>query len=642
MYSVLTMLDLAADSFGTKTYVSNKENDDWKDYSFLKVRELSTYVGSFLLNIGIEKEDNIVILSEGRSKWVIAELGIIAAGAVSVPLSIKLQNEEIPFRFNHSEAKAVFISKNYIEKLLAKSSEFENKNLFYLYIDDDKEHFIEQAKKIGIDESKIFSFKEILEQGEKAYNENQAKLDSIKNNMCFNDTVTISYTSGTTGNPKGIMLTHRNYWANCNDAIDTFKVPENFKTLLILPCDHSFAHTVGIFAALIRGISLYFVDARGGGMNALKNIPKNMTETNSDFLLTVPALTGNFISKIKDGVEQKGGFISGLFNKGLKAGIKIHGNTFNKTCPFLNLFNYPVYILAKTLIFKKVKEIWGSDIKYFVGGGALLDIYQQEFFYSLGVPVFQGYGLTEAAPIISANTPFIHKLGTSGKVLPSVLCRIIDEEGKEMPKGEKGQIIVKGENVMKGYFKNPEETAKTIIDGWLYTGDLGFFDKDNFLVVTGREKALLISDDGEKYSPEEIEEAIINNSEFIEQVMLYNDHKKITSSLITLNKEKLEKHIKSKNIKNETEVISEITKSLHNFKENKNYKGKFPEKWIPSTYQIIEEAFSDKNQMINSTMKMVRHRITEHYKDEIDFMYSKDGNKPDNDRNKTAINSYIR
>jgi len=641
MHSVLTMLDLAAEKFGTKTYVSNKENDSWKDYSFLKVRELSTYVGSFLLSNNIEKEDNIVILSEGRSKWVIAELGIITAGAVSVPLSIKLQNEEIPFRINHSEAKAIFISKNYIEKLFTKSNEFENKNIIYLYLDTDKDYFVEQAKKYGISEDKIFSFEEILEQGEKSYTKNQAELENIKNNMCFNNTVTISYTSGTTGNPKGIMLTHKNYWANCNDAIDIFKVPENFKSLLILPCDHSFAHTVGIFAALLRGISLYFVDARGGGMNALKNIPKNMTETNSDFLLTVPALTGNFMNKIKDGVEQKGGFISGLFNKGIKSGITIHGNTYNKVCPFKKVINFPIYILAKLLIFKKVKEIWGSDIKYFVGGGALLDIYQQEFFYSLGVPVFQGYGLTEAAPIISANTPFIHKLGTSGKVLPSVVCHIVDDEGNEVPQGEKGQIIVKGDNVMKGYFKNPDETAKTIKNGWLYTGDLGYFDKDNFLVVTGREKALLISEDGEKYSPEEIEEAIINNSELIEQIMLYNDHKKITSSLITLNKEKLEKHIKEKKLNKEEEIISEITKSLYKFKENKNYKGKFPEKWVPSTFRIIEEAFSEQNQMVNSTMKMVRHKITEYYKDEIEFMYSKDGNKPVNERNIKTISKFL-
>jgi long-chain acyl-CoA synthetase len=635
------MLDMAADKFGTRTYVSNKEGDLWKDYSFLKVRELSYHIASFLKNIGIEKENNIVILSEGRSRWVIAELGIIASGGVSVPLSIKLQIEEIPFRINHSEAKAVFISKNYTEKLFIKSNEFDNKDLYYLYLDDDKEFIIEKAKELGIDEKKIFSFDEILTIGKKSYSKNQKYLDKIKENIRFNDTVTISYTSGTTGNPKGIMLTHRNYWVNCKDAVEIFKVPENFKTLLVLPCDHSFAHTVGIFAALLRGINLYFVDARGGGVNTLKNIPKNLTETNSDFLLTVPALTGNFMNKIHDAIEQKGSFVSSLFKKGIKAGINIYGNTYNNISPAKKILNFPIYLIAKLLIFKKIKGIWGSDIKYFVGGGALLDVYQQEFFYSIGVPVFQGYGLTEAAPIISANTPYIHKLGTSGKVLPSVDCRIIDDEGNELPKGEKGQIIVKGDNVMKGYYNNPEETAKTIKDDWLYTGDLGYFDNDNFLVVTGREKALLISEDGEKYSPEEIEEAIVSNSEFIAQVMLYNDHKKITSSLITLNKERLNKHLKTYNIKGEKEVVSEISKSMKNFKNNKNYKGKFPEKWLPSTFRIIEEPFSEQNKMINSTMKMVRYKIVENYSNDIELMHSKDGNKIVYERNIDSIKSIL-
>ena len=641
MHSVLSMLDMAADKFANKIYVSNKEGNVWKDYSFLKVRENSYYIASFLTDLGIKKSNNIVILSEGRSNWVISELGIIAAGAVSVPLSIKLQIEEIPFRINHSQAKAVFISKNYIDKLFTLSVNFENKELYFFYLDSDKDFFIEKAKEHNISEDKLFSFNEMIEKGKESYSNNSKYLDDIKNNMCFEDTVTISYTSGTTGNPKGIMLTHKNYWANCTDAIETFKVPDNYKTLLILPCDHSFAHTVGIFAALLRGISLYFVDAQGGGMNALKNIPKNLTESNSNFILTVPALTGNFMTKIKDGVQQKGGFVTKLFDKGIKAGININGNTYNSVNPIKKLINYPIHLIAKALIFKKIKNIWGSDIQYFVGGGALLDIQQQEFFYSIGVPVFQGYGLTEAAPIISSNTPFIHKLGTSGKVMPSVICNIIDDDGKEVKTGVKGHIIIKGDNVMKGYYNNPEETARTIIDGWLHTGDLGYLDKDNFLVVTGREKALLISDDGEKYSPEEIEEAIINNSEIIEQVILYNDHKKVTSSLITLNKDKLQKHIKSNNITDEKEIISEVTKSLLSFKNNNNYKGKFPEKWIPANYRIIEEPFSEQNQMINSTMKMVRHRITEHYSNDIEFMYSKEGNKVDNERNIEAINKLL-
>ena len=204
--------------------------------------------------------------------------------------------------------------------------------------------------------------------------------------------------------------------------------------------------------------------------------------------------------------------MKGIFNRGIEAAIKRNGDGYRKPGLATQIATYFNYAVADKLIFKKLRKIWGSKIEFFVGGGALLDIKQQQFYKAIGVPVYQGYGLTEATPIISTNTPFFHKMGTSGKVLGNITCKICDENGKELPKGEKGEIVIKGDNVMKGYYKNPEATAETLKDGWLYTGDLGFFDKDDFLVVVGREKALLISEDGEKYSPEEIEEAIVNSS----------------------------------------------------------------------------------------------------------------------------------
>jgi len=268
--------------------------------------------------------------------------------------------------------------------------------------------------------------------------------------------------------------------------------------------------------------------------------------------------------------------------------------------------------------------IWGSKIEFFVGGGALLDIKQQQFYKAIGVPVYQGYGLTEATPIISTNTPFFHKMGTSGKILGNITCKICDENGNELEKGEKGEIVIQGDNVMKGYYKNPEATSDTLRHGWLHTGDLGFMDEDDFLVVVGREKALLISEDGEKYSPEEIEEAIVNSSNFINQIMIYNDHKKYTTALLTLNKATLTNWIKKENIENPDEILKKIKSEMLLFNKQPEFKGKFPSKWIPSNFQIIEEDFSEENKMINSTLKMVRQNITETYQKRLDLMYDKD------------------
>ena len=192
--------------------------------------------------------------------------------------------------------------------------------------------------------------------------------------------------------------------------------------------------------------------------------------------------------------------------------------------------------------------IFGDSLRFCVGGGALLDVKQQEFFAAFGLPVYQGYGLTEAAPIISSNAPKHHKFGSSGLVAPSIECTIRHEDGSVCAVGETGEIVIRGGNVMKGYFKNPEASAQALRDGWLWTGDLAYIDEDGFLVVVGREKALLIAEDGEKYSPEDIEEAVTFSTDVIDQMMAYCDHRRYTAAFVTLDEGKVRRFIKERGI----------------------------------------------------------------------------------------------
>jgi long-chain acyl-CoA synthetase len=616
------MISRAAEIYADKPYLSQKDDYGWVSTTFRQAKEKALELASALIETGIVYQDKIAILSEAKADWIISEFGALYSGASMVPLSIKLLPEEIPFRINHSDTKLFFISENTLEKVISHYEKYDYKFLKLVILDKPSEKISKLCKKYNYDEKKLSFIDDLYRLGKEKLEQNLPKIKETEKNISEDDVVTISYTSGTTGNPKGIMLTHLNYYSNSHEAVNTFKIKENISTLIILPTDHSFAHTVGIYTGLVKGLSLYFVDARGGSINALKNIPKNLVEANPNFLLTVPALTSNFINKIKEGIQAKGSFIEGIFNRGLEAAILRNGNGYTKPGTSVQMSTYLPYIIAEKLIFKKLREIWGKNIEFFVGGGALLDIKQQQFYKAIGVPVYQGYGLTEATPIISTNTPFQHKMGTSGKVLSNITCKICDEDGKEVKKGEKGEIVIKGDNVMKGYYKNPEATEKTLKDGWLFTGDLGFFDEDDFLVVVGRSKALLISEDGEKYSPEEIEEAIVNSSELIQQVMIYNDHNKFTSALLTLDEAKVKKTIKNNSITNAEDLHVLLKKELLLFKQQPEFKGKFPEKWIPSQFQVIEEAFSEENHLINSTLKMVRHKITEKYKDRIDLMYA--------------------
>lgn len=619
--TIFEMLNKASEIYKDKPYLSTKGDNGWQRTTFYEARTKAKIIASALIELGVIYEDKIAILSEAKTDWIVSEIAILYAGGISVPLSIKLLPEEVPFRINHSDTKLFFISENTLEKIIGHWDRYENKDLKLVVLDKPSKKISEQCKTYNFDENQLHFMDDLYQLGNDKLQQNEKKIDQTENSIKEDDVVTVSYTSGTTGNPKGIMLTHLNYFSNSHEAVKTFKIKELISTLLILPTDHSFAHTVGIYTALVKGLSIHFVDARGGGMNALKNIPKNLVEANPNFLLTVPALTGNFINKMKEGIKAKGTFIEGIFNRGLEAAIIRNGNGFKKPGTLIQFQTFFNYILAEKLIFGKLRLIFGSKIEFFVGGGALLDIKQQQFYQAIGIPVYQGYGLSEAAPIISTNTPFHHKMGTSGKILGNINCKICDEKGAELPQGEKGEIVIKGDNVMKGYYKNPETTGETIKQGWLYTGDLGYIDEDHFLVVVGREKALLISEDGEKYSPEEIEEAIVSSSSMVNQAMIYNDQKKYTTALVTLNKSSVKEWIKKGKINSQDQIIQKIKEEMLLFSKQTEFEGKFPSKWIPSNFQIIEEEFSEENKMINSTLKMVRYQITRTYQNRIDLMY---------------------
>ena len=506
-----------------------------------------------------------------------------------------------------------------------------------IFLDRDLGPYEAMLQSAGLSLSQVLMLSDLVELGKNKMETNAARLDAIEAEIKEDQIVTISYTSGTTGNPKGIMLSHLNYYANSTDAMKYFDVNKGDRLLIILPLDHSFAHTVGIYASAVKGLSIYFVDARGGSKNALKNIPINLKEANPHFILTVPALTGNFMTKMKDGVAAKGGVIQKLFEAGLEAGIEINGNGFNKA-KGVSLKKKLIYKLAYQLIFKKLQGFFGNSIRFCVGGGALLDLSQQQFFAAIGVPVFQGYGLTEAAPIISANNPAVHKYGTSGKVIPNLECRIVDADDNDLPVGTKGQIVIRGNNVMKGYYRNEEASRQAVRDNWLFTGDLGYFDEDGFLVVVGREKALLISANGEKYSPEGIEEAIVNTASLISQVMVYNDMKPFTVAVVVIADEKVRRLISQQNLDKES-LLFAIEEDLQKFTMHEAYKGQFPEMWIPRAFVLASEPFTEQNLMINSTLKMVRHKVLEAYKQPVEAVYRSEGSKNQSSHNLKVIES---
>ncbi|MDF1567252.1 MAG: AMP-binding protein [Spirochaetaceae bacterium] len=623
MRTVIQLLDEAVRAFGDRAYLTGKTDSGWKDTSFREADRISDELASWWLKMNFDRGSRVGLIAEGRPEWVIAELSLLKAGLVSVPMSLKLQPEEIPFRLNHSEAFAVVVSRITLPKLLATWNQVENKP-FLVILDDlaDEERTVLADLKLESGEHWI-CWSDMTAAGAEMFAAAPESVGDSKNAIGEDDTVNICYTSGTTGNPKGIMLTHLNYWANATVAVEHFGLPTGvFETLVILPLDHSFAHTVATYAGLARAITLSFVDAREGALSILRNIPVNLKERSPQFILTVPAITGNFMKKISEGVAAKGSFINGIFTRGIRAGVALVGDGFGKPSIGVRLRYGFAHRLAKTLVFSKTKTVFGDNILYCVGGGAILEVKQQEFYAAMGVPIYQGYGLTEAAPIISANTPDCHKFGTSGMVMPGIECRIMKTDNEESAPGEKGQIVIRGENVMKGYFKNPEASAEVLRDGWLWTGDLGYFEEDGFLMVVGREKALLIASDGEKYPPEEIEEVIVSRTGVFNQIMVYNDQKKYTTALVTLEEGVCKALFKEKGVTSAESALDVLMSEFDAYRDADDGGKTIPPAWRPAVFEVIPKAFSEDNQLVNSTMKLVRHKVVDFYSGRIDAMYS--------------------
>lgn len=634
MKTIVELLESSAQKYANNPYLLEKKTDKYEATTYRETKEQAYRVAAGLMAMGIKKGDRIALLSESRTDWVISELGVLHAGAICVPLSIMLkEGVDLQFRLEHSESRAIIVSANQYEKINSIKNEL--KTLKKIILLDPRDSY---------SPDEIF-FSDLKKSGEEFLNNNNDKFLGIIKSIGPDDYANISYTSGTTADPKGIILSHRNYTANIEQALTLLDVPEWWTTLLILPWDHSFGHTVGIYIMMAVGASLAAVQSGKSYIDSLKNIPANIKEIRPVFLLSAPALAKNLRKGIEKGIREKGSFIEKLFNHAMKVAYRYNGIGWDKGKGF-RIFLLPLYKLYDMILFKKIRATFGGRLKFFFGGAALLDIELQKFFYAIGIPMLQGYGLSETSPVISGNIETRHKLGSSGFLVKNLDLKICDDDGKELPVGTKGEIVVRGENVMKGYWKNEKATRETIRDGWLYTGDLGYVDEDGFLYVLGRFKSLLISDDGEKYSPEGIEETITDRSPYIDQMMLYNNQDKYTTALLVPNHDSLARWAKNNNINLEESsgieaVLNHIESIINQYKPGGTDSNLFPSRWLPATIGILEEAFTQDNNLLNSTGKMVRGKIVERYRDRLDFLYTAEAKNIINPMNIEAIKKIL-
>ncbi len=635
MKSIIDFFNTSVDQYANNPLIWKKTEDRFIAYSYKDIQKEVHQVANGLLSIKINQGDRVALLSEGRKLWLVSELAILHIGAINVPLSTKLEADaDLVFRLNHSEAETIITSKNQLDKIRQVKSELKFLNTIIVLDEVDKMHKEETI------------IHEVIESGTEFSKHNYKVLAERISSVTPDTHANICYTSGTTADPKGIVLSHRNYTANVEQAFSYINIPQNYKTLVVLPWDHAFAHTASLYSFMHKGASIASVQIGRNQHETLKNFATNMQEIKPEILMSVPALAKNFKKNIEKGIQGKGQFAKSLFESGLKFAYWYNGDGKNAGGG-LKWLSKPIYTFYKSIIFNKIKERFGGNLQYFIGGGALLDIELQRFFYAIGIPMYQGYGLSEASPIISANTPKYHKMGSSGKIVNDLEIKICDPDGQELPLGEKGEIVIRGENVMKGYWKNEEATKETIKDNWLYTGDLGYLDGENYLYVLGRFKSLLIGADGEKYSPEGIEEAVIDHCQFIDQFMLHNNQNPYTSGLIVPNKEKINSWLKQNNLSSDNneslkQILHLIAEEINVIKQASNQELQFPSRWLPSTMVVLHESFSEQNKLLNSTMKVVRPKVEEFFKEEIDYLYTPEAKNFISDKNINNLKNLLK
>lgn len=615
--TIIDLVEKSVEKFSNDTFLLEKTTDKFEPTTFKEIKEQVYRFGAGLCDLGVKPKDNIAILSEGRNLWVVSELALLYAGAASVPLSIKLEeSNDLLFRLIHADVTFIIVSGRQLPKIRTITDKLPL--LKSIIVLDKMDSYLE----------KEVYYEDVMVKGGEYLKNHYDEFISRGKNIKNDDIATITYTSGTTADPKGVVLTHRNYTANVEQALGITDVAKGKKMLIILPLDHCFAHVVGFYAMLHNGGIVATVPIGKSPIETLKNIPISIKEVKPNILLSVPALAKNFKKNIEQSVKASGKFAEALFNFGLKTSIKYNKEGYNKGTNGTFILKPIVWFFDKTL-FKKVRQGMGGELDYFIGGGALLDIDLQKFYYALGIPMFQGYGLSEATPVISANSYDKHILGSSGVLVKPMDLKILDSDGNECPYGVPGEIVIRGENVMAGYWKNPKATAETVKDGWLYTGDMGYMRDAEFLYVLGRFKSLLIASDGEKYAPEGIEETLVMRVPGVQNAVLYNNQSPYTICILDIDRGKLPKG---------REGLDKIKEGIDKFRTGGEFAGMFPERWIPTTFIVADEPFSEKNRMINSTMKVVRSKVEEAYKNRIEYAFTAEGKDYCNEYNLKAIN----
>ncbi len=555
--------------------LASKRDGTWQKMTYAEVAHQVRQLAEALIRHGISAGNKVFIAAENRPEWAIADLAVMAIGGIAVPSFITNTEDDFAYIMDHSESVMAITSGGSLAQSVLNAAGTAGVNTVMVMAG---ESLTPPASVTLLDW-----------QDELNKAENLGVLDQHIGKIAPEDTCCFIYTSGTGGQPKGVMLTHRSIQANINAAVDLLAeggVAEGQRFLSLLPLSHSYEHTAGLHLPFQTRSEVWYCESA-------EQIANNLAEASPTLMTAVPRLYEVLHDRITRGVKAKGGVSEKLFNAAVNIGMKqMAGERLSLGEAMLN----PILDRA---VRKKVRSRLGGRLQYFISGGAALNPEIGGFFMALGVNILQGYGQTEASPLISANRPGKIKIETVGPAVDGVEVKISDE----------GEILTRGDMLMKGYWKDDAATSQTIIDGWLYTGDLGEIDDEGFITITGRKKDIIVNSGGDNIAPSRVE-GILTIEPEIEQVMVDGDKKPWLAAVIVPAPDVVKSATQDEIEKTISAAINRANKRLSKLEQVRRF-------------IIADEAFTTANGQMTATLKNRRHVVRQVYGDRLDALYPK-------------------
>jgi long-chain acyl-CoA synthetase len=593
--TIVALLDKVASS-GQSEVLHYKKEGSWQAIS---AQELAAQVRATTLGLyalGVRPGNYVGLLSENRPEWTIADLGVLNCAAADVPIYATQAPKQVSYILNDAQVSVLFISTaEQFERVREALGEVLSLTKIIAF-----DHF-------ETDDPRVLYFADLQAQGRQLDRVQPDLYERLRSQVTPDALATLIYTSGTTGQPKGVMLTHHNIMANVQSVAQTMNIHAGDVALSFLPFSHIFER-VTIYLDLFLGVNIYLAES-------IDTVAQNLTEVRPHFLTSVPRLYEKIYAKTLEKAEAAGSLQARIANWAIEvakewAAAKSSGES-------VSLWLRIKHALAVKLVFSKWQAAFGGRVKNLASGGAPLSLELAQVFYGAGIPILQGYGLTESSPVITTNTPQVNRLGSVGKPIPGVKVKIAED----------GEILATGPNIMQGYYNKPDATAETLSrdeegNRWLHTGDIGHFDDEGFLYITDRKKDLIKTSGGKYIAPQPIENAL-KQSRFINQAVVIGEHRKFPSALIVPHFDALKSYAELKGIAYQDSndllrhpkiidlierQIDKLTPDLGHFEKLKGV-------------VLLDRELTIENGELTPTLKVKRRVVMEKYKDQIDQMY---------------------